>query len=669
MNLLIALLLSTTVPLAATEGQVTALGYCNGRLGDMIYFRCDGETRKILNLSGAKFRPGERLRLVSRTETDHILTLTSTNDFVRLGQGPLPEPPEVRIAAIPDGTFVNQRVRVRGTVMDIFRDDIDPEWVFLLLREGNNCIYVGCRDSGKQAVVPPPDIIGGELELTANCELHNGERKFAGYMLIVTDTNDWKVVSRTADDLFSAPRLENSRDRFLPHRHSGLERRTAEGRVLAAWGKNHFLLSTAEREPILVDLLESQEPPTVGDSVLVSGFPETDLFNFNLAYAKFRHVSNAETNAPPAVPEEPEAVSARALFYNRYGKRRFQSHFHGHRLKLRGYVRSISDADAHLGLDCDGLPLEVDFSRAQSPLPEVEPDCLVEVQGVAVMDSDRWRTDAPLPRIRRIFLVLNSGSDLTILKTPPWWTRERLLFAIAGLIGSVCLLWLYAAVLHRIINRRCRALARADIAHAISEFKLDERTRLAVELHDSISQNLTGLSCQVAATCNALPADVKTALERLETAKRMLKTCRTELRHQLADLRSDTLDDPDFARAIERTLAGLQGSAAIRVRTTVPRSHLRDSVAHNLLCILRELTANAICHGHAAHVRIAGTLDGKHLRFSVTDDGIGFDPEHVPGTAEGHYGLAGVRDRINRLSGGFLIERNPDRGMHAVITL
>ena len=71
---------------------------------------------------------------------------------------------------------------------------------------------------------------------------------------------------------------------------------------------------------------------------------------------------------------------------------------------------------------------------------------------------------------------------------------------------------------------------------------------------------------------------------------------------------------------------------------------------------MRELASNAVRHGGAKHVRVAGEMQGNRIRFSVRDDGCGFDTAKRPGPSEGHFGLQGIKERIARLGGSMKIE-------------
>ena len=121
--------------------------------------------------------------------------------------------------------------------------------------------------------------------------------------------------------------------------------------------------------------------------------------------------------------------------------------------------------------------------------------------------------------------------------------------------------------------------------------------------------------------------------------------------------------------AVRRTLAPFVDGIELVVRFNVPRERLADDTAHALLRIIRELVLNSIRHGRAKTVRIAGCIDGGRLLFSVADDGCGFDPDNHPGIRDGHFGLQGIRERINHFGGDMSVESEIGRGTKVSISL
>ena len=198
---------------------------------------------------------------------------------------------------------------------------------------------------------------------------------------------------------------------------------------------------------------------------------------------------------------------------------------------------------------------------------------------------------------------------------------------------------------------------------------MDERTRLAAELHDYLAQNLTAISYRLAAAERSRTVEPEALTRHLATATRMLGSCRTELRRCLWDLRSDALDEPDFTAAIRKSAETVANDADVSISWNIARTKISDSTAHTILSITRELVSNAVRHGKARHVRISGELSDGMLRFSVCDDGCGFNPSNTQGAADGHFGLDGIRERLRRHNGELDIKSSPGKGTVVSIRL
>ena len=202
-----------------------------------------------------------------------------------------------------------------------------------------------------------------------------------------------------------------------------------------------------------------------------------------------------------------------------------------------------------------------------------------------------------------------------------------------------------------------------------SGLKVEERTRLSVELHDTISQMLTGISLELDAARDFAHSDTKEMDRHLDLAARSLASCRNDLRNCMWDLRNLTLDDVTMDDAIRRTLAPHLSGASLAVRFAVDRELLSDTTALAILRIIRELVTNAVRHGKATSVKVAGCIENDRLMFSVTDNGCGFDPASAPGVEQGHFGLQGVAERTERLNGELTVNSAPGRGTKALVSI
>lgn len=199
--------------------------------------------------------------------------------------------------------------------------------------------------------------------------------------------------------------------------------------------------------------------------------------------------------------------------------------------------------------------------------------------------------------------------------------------------------------------------------------KTEERTRLAVELHDSLAQNLTGVSLEIDTAMKMMDEDSPATRKHLGIAAQSLKSCRDELRNCLWDLRNRALETRTMDEAIRQTLAPHVAGVVVAVRFNVPRERISDNTAHAILRIIRELTLNGIRHGGATKIWIAGSIEGGRMHFSVRDNGRGFDPDSAPGFGEGHYGLLGIQERIDEFEGEFILKSSPGKGTRATVSL
>ena len=271
------------------------------------------------------------------------------------------------------------------------------------------------------------------------------------------------------------------------------------------------------------------------------------------------------------------------------------------------------------------------------------------------------------------------GFDLTILfrtrtrpyfvNVPPWWTLARIILVLLVFVVAFVAVIVWNRILARRIEKRSRELLAEQIAHVTADLKTMERTRLAIELHDSLAQNLTGVALELQTVQDVVREDIEAGAAHLLTASRSLMSCREELRNCLRDLRSEALETDDINAAIRMTLDPHLGDAEAVVRFNVPRDILTDNTMHAILRMIRELVLNAIRHGHASRIRVAGAIENGRLLFSVADNGRGFDPKNRPGPREGHFGLQGIHERIKGFAGSMEIDSRPNAGAKVSVAM
>ena len=577
--------------------------------------------------------------------------------------GPPPEPVAISSAEFFSGWFDCQLVRMRGVIRDIVSDEVDPDYSYLILNvDGANVFAPILAVRLPQAGLA----IGSIIEAVGVCSptMLGARRQIGRHLAIGPD--GLRILMNTAQDPFLALKLEGF-GRLGPQEIASLGRRRATGRVLAVWQGRHALLRGDDGQAFGLET-SGGALPRPGDAVEAVGFPESDLYRVNLVRAIWRRLPK-----PAVTGDAPASVAAEDLLTDAVGRRRFDPYAHGRVIRLRGVVRNLpgdGNEDGRFNIESGAFIVPVDVSETPHAIRGLSVGCEIAVSGVCVTDIDNWSPNAPFPTIRGFSVVVRDPSDIVVVRRPSWWT-PRLLATIIGLLFAFLVVSLVLnAILRRLAERRGRELADSAIAKAEADLKVYERTRLAVELHDAVSQNLTCVSLAIRAA-DRHAADIPSPGLRtsLDLATRTLGSCRAELQNCLWDLRNLTLDETDLNDAIRRTLAPHLGDAGLTVRFNVPRERLSDKTAHAILRILRELATNAVRHGHATQVRIAGLIEGERMTFSVQDNGCGFSPGRAPGMDEGHFGLQGIRERINSFEGDMRIESAAGRGTKVTLSL
>ena len=311
----------------------------------------------------------------------------------------------------------------------------------------------------------------------------------------------------------------------------------------------------------------------------------------------------------------------------------------------------------------------VDVSATPEAMRDIGTDFKVSVSGTCVMETEKMGLNRVFPHVTGYRIVVRDPVDIQVLAHPAWWTPERLLTALGLLLVVVIAIVIWNTLLRRAVSRRSKELETEIVARIGADLKVYERTRLAVELHDTISQNLTGVAMRLRTAAIVADSDPTAVARHISLATKTLDVCREDLRNCLWDLRNLTLDEDDVNEAIRKTLAPHLKDAKLTVRFRVPRDRMSDNTTHTILSIVRELTVNAVRHGKATSVRVAGSIEGDKLLCSVKDNGRGFVPDNAPGMSEGHFGLQGIRDRIKAFEGDFRIDSAPGEGTRVLIAL
>lgn len=601
---------------------------------------------------------GERVRVrggVERIDIDDHVFRASVDQVDHLSRGEQPEEPEVPIGELDDRCYLGCRVKVRGRVIDAFKDEIDTKSHCLVLdADGNRlCVFFSSETNCTAGIRA---LVGAEIRACGYFS-HNstGLRRFDGGILRIRGIPSIEVLSRPGDR-FDVPVLEVPY-RMDPQDIYRMGRRRIFGRVIAATDDARVLMDTESRGLVGVQLAEKRLP-RYGDWIEAVGFAETDLYHINLSSAEWRSAAGGGDFAPGVAKDIDPSKIVTDVYY------------HGKTVKFRGRVGSTSGqpgSTCRFTVESGTFGMPVDCCLVPELAERFEEGALVEVTGVVYLDIPKWLPYSAFPHVNGIRLVLRVPRDLVVIRRPPWWTVGKLFLMVCSLVLALVGFVVWNRILNRLVTRRSRELMKEEISRAAAELRIDERTRLAVELHDSISQTLTGVSLQIDAAELARRRNSPKLADYLANARRTLESCREELRNCLWDLRNNSLECADIGNAIRTSLAACVNGAELKVDFEVPRSRLQDTTFHAVLMIVRELVVNAVRHGKAGCISVKGEIAEGRLVVTVRDDGTGFEIETCPGVSEGHFGLHGIRERVASLGGSFEIVSGSNSGTTARI--
>jgi two-component sensor histidine kinase len=193
---------------------------------------------------------------------------------------------------------------------------------------------------------------------------------------------------------------------------------------------------------------------------------------------------------------------------------------------------------------------------------------------------------------------------------------------------------------------------------------LEERARLAREIHDTLAQGFVGISSQLDAVAMSMNDTQSPARSYLELARRMARHSLTEARRSVMDLRASALEGQDLAQAIESGTKQLIAGTGVDISVEVsgPVKELPQEMEQHLLRISQEAVTNVLKHARATRVWVKLHLEARRLFLRISDDGCGFDQQDVFASRGGHFGVLGMRERTERLGGEFKLASHPGEG-------
>lgn len=226
-------------------------------------------------------------------------------------------------------------------------------------------------------------------------------------------------------------------------------------------------------------------------------------------------------------------------------------------------------------------------------------------------------------------------------------------------------------LLHTIGDLLSIAVERARLFNrSVQVGALEERNRLAREIHDTLAQGLAGIALQLE-TADAMledHPDLKPVRQNLQRALKMTRASLDEVRRSVLDLRAAPLENRTLAEALRALADSFRAKWNLRVNfgAVGEARPLPVQVETGLYRVAQELLTNAQKHANASTVSLDLITTPDYVQLRVTDDGEGFDPAQP---VQGRFGLIGANERVKLLGGKLEIQSSPGSGTQVEVTV
>jgi PAS domain S-box-containing protein len=298
-----------------------------------------------------------------------------------------------------------------------------------------------------------------------------------------------------------------------------------------------------------------------------------------------------------------------------------------HRNFSRALVEYFSDRDAVAQSGPTQVRVISDFATWDSPTSEI----LTAEGGLSGMDVPIRSGD----RTYGAFGVIYARRHVA---TPQ---EQRLFLALAGRAA--------AAIDNAELYRRAQQAA-----------SLEERQRLARELHDSVSQALYGIALGARTARTQLERDPGAAREPLDYVLSLAEAGLAEMRALIFELRPESLENEGLVAALEKQVAATRARHGISVKSILPAEpEVSLEVKEAAFRIAQEALQNVVKHAHATNALLSLRCQDSRLLLEVSDDGLGFDTSR---SYPGHLGLHSMPERARRVGGQFFIDSGRGKG-------
>jgi signal transduction histidine kinase len=198
---------------------------------------------------------------------------------------------------------------------------------------------------------------------------------------------------------------------------------------------------------------------------------------------------------------------------------------------------------------------------------------------------------------------------------------------------------------------------------------LEERNRMAREIHDTLAQAFTGVIVQLGAASKIVPSELADVKAHITQARDLAREGLAEARHSVNALRPQILETSNLCQAFNHLTAQMSVCINTQISCNVIGQEypLTVDIENNLLRIGQEALTNAIKYAEASKIKIELVYEPKQFFLQVKDDGLGFETDSLS-TVQG-FGLMGIKERCDRIGAHLTIQSIPGKGTEITVLI
>ena len=566
--------------------------------------------------SKEKYEPGDEVEVIGPIGPGQYSPRITAPRIRLIGHGPLPTAKKVSFRQLSSGQEDVQYVSIEGTIRAV-----NPRSTVRRLK--GVAFSIAMTEGRVDAIltsdekVASSDFIGAKVRITATV-LHrkNDNMQVTGVVLVISDLSHISIVHQGPRNPFDTPmlpignlmRYRSGTDYFHPVRVRG---------VLTFYEPGNRLILQDGTQAI--EVFSADAPGLqIGDRVETVGYLAPDATGPILRDAVLRLLGHG-------TPLKPVSLDLKETSSSKYRFCLISVQMHLLRvIDEPGRTLLVLEQGDHL------TTAEVE-SRVTVPPGFLVPGSKIRVSGINVLTGE---TGLVYGNSIQSKLLLRTLDDASLITAAPWWTQARLFhlsMALGVLAVAVLFLLLYVQL------KRWRM-----------ETVLEERERLARDIHDTLAQSFAGIGFQLQVIRRSVANNDPNSLHHVDVARTLVRFSHREARKSLTPVSGPAFSNTDLLSSLKACAQGLAdtGGIEIVVHCSDVVRPLPAAVSEQLFHIGQEAIANSI--RHASPTRVAVTIDygPDCVQMKILDNGAGFT---MSGDLLG-FGIRGMRKRASEIS-------------------